>query len=44
MQKQKCVQEQIRRLPVCDSNNHVIGISNNGDLCNNDQRFRSKSS
>ena len=35
----KMCQEQIRRLPVCDSNNHVIGILTIGDLCNNDQRL-----
>ena len=35
----KMCQEQIRRLPVCDSNNHVIGILTIGDLCNNDQKL-----
>ena len=28
-------QNQIRRLPVCDSNNHVIGILTLGDLAQN---------
>ena len=27
---------QIRRLPVCDENNHVIGILTLGDLAQND--------
>ena len=35
----KMCQEQIRRLPVCDTNNHVIGILTIGDLCNNDREL-----
>ena len=27
---------QVRRLPVCDENNHVVGILTIGDLVNND--------
>ena len=32
-------QKQIRRLPVCDDNNHVIGILTIGDLCQNEQQI-----
>ena len=35
----KMCQEQIRRLPVCDTNNHVIGILTIGDLCHNDKEL-----
>ena len=35
----KMSKEQIRRLPVCDNNNHVIGILTIGDLCNNDKQL-----
>ena len=30
---------QIRRLPVCDENNHVIGILTMGDLANNNEEI-----
>lgn len=30
-------ENQIRRLPVCDDNNHIIGILTIGDLANNDR-------
>ena len=30
---------QIRRLPVCDENNHVIGILSLGDLAHNDNEL-----
>ena len=32
----KMANNQIRRLPVCDENNHVIGILTLGDLAQND--------
>ena len=32
----KMANNQIRRLPVCDENNHVIGIITLGDLAQND--------
>ena len=35
----KMSQKQIRRLPVCDNNNHVIGILTLGDLCQNGQKI-----
>ncbi len=31
----KMAQNQIRRIPVCDSNNHVVGILTMGNLANN---------
>lgn len=35
----KMAQNQIRRLPVCDNNNKVIGILTLGDLAQNDQEI-----
>lgn len=35
----KMAQNQIRRLPVCDNNNHVIGMLTLGDLCQNEQEI-----
>ena len=35
----KMSQNQIRRLPVCDENNHVIGILTMGDLANNNEEI-----
>ena len=35
----KMSQKQIRRLPVCDSNNHIVGILTIGDLCQNQQKI-----
>lgn len=35
----KMSQNQIRRLPVCDNNNHVIGILTLGDLAENDNQL-----
>lgn len=35
----KMSQNQIRRLPVCDQNNHVIGILTIGDLAQNDTKL-----
>lgn len=35
----KMEQKQIRRLPVCDSNNHVVGILTIGDLAHNDREI-----
>lgn len=35
----KMAQNQIRRLPVCDENNHVIGILTLGDLTNKDNQI-----
>ena len=35
----KMAQYQIRRLPVCDNNNHVIGILTLGDLAQNDREL-----
>lgn len=35
----KMAQNQIRRLPVCDSNNHVVGILTLGDLTKNDREL-----
>ncbi len=35
----KMAQNQIRRLPVCDNQNHVIGILSIGDLTNNDREL-----
>lgn len=32
-------QNQIRRLPVCDENKHVIGIITLGDLANNNEEI-----
>ena len=32
-------QKQIIRLPVCDDQNHVIGILTIGDLCHNEQKI-----
>ncbi len=32
-------QKQIRRLPVCDNQNHVIGILTIGNLCQNEQQI-----
>ena len=29
----------VRRLPVCDSNNHIVGILTIGDLCQNQQKI-----
>ena len=33
----KMANNQIRRLPVCDDNNHVVGILTLGNLANNDE-------
>ena len=30
---------QVRRLPVCDQDNHVIGILTLGDLAQNDEQL-----
>ena len=35
----KMTQNKIRRLPVCDSNNKVIGILTMGDLAQNDREI-----
>lgn len=35
----KMAQNQIRRLPVCDQNNHVVGILTLGDLAKNDREL-----
>ena len=35
----KMAQNQIRRLPVCDSNNKVVGILTLGDLAQNDREL-----
>ena len=35
----KMAQNQIRRLPVCDSNNHVVGILTLGNLAQNDREL-----
>lgn len=35
----KMANNQIRRLPVCDNNNHVIGILTLGDLAQNDNEL-----
>lgn len=35
----KMANYQIRRLPVCDDNNHVIGILTLGDLAQNDKEL-----
>lgn len=35
----KMSQNQIRRLPVCDQNNHVVGILTLGDLTQNDREL-----
>lgn len=35
----KMSNNQIRRLPVCDENNHVIGILTLGDLAQNDMKL-----
>ena len=35
----KMSQQQIRRLPVCDEQNHVIGILTLGNLCQNEQQI-----
>ena len=35
----KMASNQIRRLPVCDENNHVIGILTLGDLAQNDEEL-----
>lgn len=35
----KMAQNQIRRLPVCDQNNHVVGILTLGDLAHFDQEL-----
>ena len=35
----KMAQQQIRRLPVCDEQNHVIGILTLGNLCQNEQQI-----
>ena len=35
----KMSEKQIKRLPVCDNNNHVIGILTLGDLCNNGSKI-----
>ncbi len=35
----KMSEQQIRRLPVCDDKNHVIGILTLGDLCQNETRI-----
>ena len=35
----KMAQNQIRRLPVCDNNNNVIGILTLGDLAQNDREI-----
>lgn len=35
----KMSQKQIRRLPVCDDQNHVIGMLTIGDLCQNEQKI-----
>ncbi len=38
----KMSQQQIRRLPVCDDNNHVIGILTLGDICQNQEQIGSQ--
>ena len=35
----KMSQNQIRRIPVCDCNNHVVGILTLGDLAQNDKEL-----
>lgn len=35
----KMSSKQIRRLPVCDDNNHVVGILTIGDLCQNNEQI-----
>ena len=35
----KMSQNQIRRLPVCDNENHVVGILTLADLANNDREL-----
>ena len=35
----KMGQKQIRRLPVCDDNNRVVGMLTLGDLANNDNKI-----
>ena len=35
----KMSEKQIKRLPVCDNNNHVIGILTLGDLCHNGSKI-----
>ena len=38
----KMSEKQVRRLPVCDDNNHVIGILTLGDLSQNEQEIGTK--
>ncbi len=39
MRKAKWQNYQVRRLPVCDQDNHVIGILTLGDFSKNDEQL-----